>query len=305
MHNATSPIRTPNNAHAAAVSPFSAPYTASQFLKDANSPALLKARSSRREVTTTSATKRLISCANEIIHKTREFFPHGPGNQRRAIERTMAQSYQAVGNARSACYERSGMREELSYAPKTVPQVMRMAAGSMVTAGGNCAEHAYVSFALARELAPVGTSISIATFPGVDHVFVLMGKMTGNLARDQENVVVIDAWPIYAEAVLLKDFEFFHNQAPELCIQMHTDGVDAYSRHLQNIRVTRQPPRPLSQASVERLVARGVYDRPFAGKEDTFYRYNALPESPASLKRLPDRELKSPRTPAFKRTRWV
>lgn len=98
--------------------------------------------------------------------------------------------------------------------------IARVATGAILARSGSCDEHSFVAAMLLRQFLPNGTTINICHFQSEDnvdfpHSFVVIGKIEDDTSVSgkikNENLIVVDPWPITGGAVRLKDY-IFRNQ---------------------------------------------------------------------------------------------
>lgn len=128
----------------------------------------------------------------KIIARTvRYLLPHGAGNQRLQLMHS------------------NGFNRPLTDAAQTLaklhPGISWGANCALIAGGGNCREHADVTFAIARSL---GLPVALLANHTADHAFAV-------LYPDASDAVVIDPWTIFPSSCLLSDSPFTPNKIVE------------------------------------------------------------------------------------------
>lgn len=141
-------------------------------------------------------TLELLTLGDQVIARVRQLVPYGAGNQKHDFQRTNQQS---------------GYRTML--AQKTYgsdwARPMRNAAATIKFGSGNCQEQAAVAYLCLRESLPSTVMVAFCVAWKTKHSFATIGNPTGG---DEEKVVVVDAWPVNAQAILWKHHFCRHDQ---------------------------------------------------------------------------------------------
>lgn len=127
----------------------------------------------------------LITKGDEVIELVRSLLPHGIGNQRRFTEPPGSQALLRTYAAQQLYGDDIG-------------RYMRMAAATLKFGAGACHEVAALAYVAAREALSPSHVVCYITCDRYEHAFVTIG-IPGTHPDDQ--VIVIDAWPIHAQAV--------------------------------------------------------------------------------------------------------
>ncbi len=179
-----------------------------------------------------AAAKRLKQSEQAIQH-AKTVFAHGAGNQREALKGTNFNSYFRLAAMRDPeCWEMADSVKPLAAAN---PEALDAAKADLAQ-GGNCGEHASIAFDYLRVQAP-GERIAKASKQGLDHAFVLMGDT--DKEKDEE-LVVADAWPSQATAVLWEDFFAYTSDRTkiETDSEMTADGKDVKAAIAAGLKLT-------------------------------------------------------------------
>lgn len=132
---------------------------------------------------------RLLQIGNDVIRRVKILLPYGAENQIR--DRIRCEEAAARTSAAQQYY---GMNMSS----------IKLMAGATVEAGaGNCQDQASVAYMLLRNSPVYPHSICFCISRTYGHVFCTIGYPA---ADTTEQVVVVDPWPIYCQAVILSDF---------------------------------------------------------------------------------------------------
>ena len=140
----------------------------------------------------------LLRTGDLAISKVNKHLPYGAGNIEHDLKSSRYRSYETMEYTRSCTIPGKKPKDPFE-------AVCRQAAIVRAGKGGNCGEHARDCAATLNKLVPAGTRINVCEFPGLDHAFVVLGKL-GIGDRENRKLVVVDAWPPKAQAVMAEDF---------------------------------------------------------------------------------------------------
>jgi hypothetical protein len=132
----------------------------------------------------------LIALADEVIARIRYLVPHGAGNQTWNNERTRGWAQWLTDQAQMACDLTNNW---------TRPS--RVAGAVLKFGAGNCQDQASVAYLLLRELLPPTLEASYCVANKTHHSFAAIGVPNSD---PDDKVVIVDAWPEMAQAVLWK-----------------------------------------------------------------------------------------------------
>lgn len=137
----------------------------------------------------TSLTKGRLQLANDAIAYAKHLLPFGAGNQLLAALATAGNASRRMEKAKASA--RFGLPQGEGETSGSI------ALAAQVAQGATCRECA----SLVYEFLHDKVSCRIVVLKGTDHTFVLIGE-----AEDQrDDLVVADAWPTFAQALLLED----------------------------------------------------------------------------------------------------
>lgn len=132
-----------------------------------------------------------LKLAETIIMQVRSLLPYGAGNQIADSQRTMGQF---TGRTALAMKDAGVMQGQQG----VIKNLMRMAGAAANWGSGNCQEQAAVTYCVLRETLPSTAKISYCTHNSIHHVFATIGEL---LVDPANQVVIVDPWPINAQAV--------------------------------------------------------------------------------------------------------
>jgi hypothetical protein len=149
----------------------------------------------------------LLKLGDQVIAKVRALVPHGAGNQSDDHKRTSGQSAH-----RTALVQRTYGTDW--------SRPMRNAAATIKFGAGNCQEQAAVAYLFLRESLGAGYKVTYCVAWNAKHSFATIGVPNTD---SEEKVVVVDSWPIHAQAVLWK--HHFCRNDPNLQILRNKQGA--------------------------------------------------------------------------------
>ncbi len=136
--------------------------------------------------------------AKEAIEHTKSVFSFGAANQTKALKATnMNTAYRLQVQRDDKYWELTPKAEKLAKSD----WLAYSAAKAYVTKGGNCDEHARVTYDY-LDAQGSGETINYTTSKLMKHAFVIMGDMSTETHQD---LVVPDAWPTSPSAVVWED----------------------------------------------------------------------------------------------------
>jgi hypothetical protein len=127
------------------------------------------------------------AAARTAVTYTRGKLPHGPGNILRAVRASRGLAWEAAIAARYVLSERA-LRAGFGGAGDKFTIELKRAVAAIIAGGGNCGEHAAVTFFELNRTLPPATPIAIVT-ADLDHAFVVIGDL-----NNLESTCVADAW---------------------------------------------------------------------------------------------------------------
>lgn len=191
-HVASSPIIDPQPAnwtrHTAKVS---SQFTAIDIRTDA-SGRLTDARAHPpQQVTVSEATKQLLDIGNGVIAQVKQMLPHGSANQAggrdsTAARETLKRTYAAQETAQALCQD-------------DLPHPRADAAAALAFKAGTCDGLAALAYTLLRDRLPRDHTVTIHTNDEMAHEFPSFR------APGSTDAVVVDPWPLQAQAVRLQE----------------------------------------------------------------------------------------------------
>jgi len=154
----------------------------------------------REKKSVTPKAKKRLDHATQAIQHTKNVLCFGAGNQLEALKQTRFNSYfRLLVMRRTDLWELDESVKELA---AKYPEALT-AAKADIAKGGNCGEHAQIAFDFLRASAK-GETINLCDVTGLDHAFVMLGKVHSRSEKDSD-LVVSDPWPTSATAVLWED----------------------------------------------------------------------------------------------------
>ena len=150
--------------------------------------------------------KTRMEMAAEAIAYTKSIIPNA-GNTEKGIRDSSGNSIARTNVARDNCsfYRTSECDDLNAYCDRNKMNLFAfMAAKAELAQGGNCDEHAAVTFEYLREKYPneqISIVESVPNPPKDEHIFVVIGEPGG----DPDKLVAVDAWQTEATPVKLKD----------------------------------------------------------------------------------------------------
>jgi hypothetical protein len=143
------------------------------------------------EIEVSSWILELIDVGDATIRKVIGFLTHGMGNQRAYINQAEKQA---------------GLRtyaaQQLSKDPDDRFRYMRMAAATIKYGAGACHEIAALTYCVLRETVDSSIPVCYVTCDHCEHAFVTLGIIG---VHPDDEVIVVDAWPMRAQAVRWTD----------------------------------------------------------------------------------------------------
>jgi hypothetical protein len=139
----------------------------------------------------TDEAKRRLELADKAIAFAKEQIPFGAGNQLLAALATAGNSSRRMDKAKA-----SAQFGQLSNKSDTSGSVALIA---KATQGATCREYASLVYEFLKNTQ--GCLVEIDAIKGIDHTFVVLR----NPGEKLSDMVVADAWPTFAQAVLLED----------------------------------------------------------------------------------------------------
>ncbi len=177
-----------------------------------------------KHATCSAEEKKFLDFGDAAINEVKNFLPFGAGNIYTDMEKSGGRSFEHRVFARSVRYEGKPAKNERE-------AIGIAAAIAVACEGGNCGEHSFVSAAVLNKVLPKGTPINLCYFDGLDHAFTVIGDMSG----PRDRLVVVDAWPSAAQAVLAKDFKFGDPKDLKVRTTFTADGRDIISPYIKNV----------------------------------------------------------------------
>ncbi|MEM9058972.1 MAG: hypothetical protein AAGD13_00795 [Pseudomonadota bacterium] len=133
--------------------------------------------------------KGYLDIGDEVIEQVKKLVPHGAGNQVDDVKRTSGHADRLTG-----------MAQRLVGPDWHRP--MRNAAATIKYGSGNCQDQAAVAYLCLRDRLPSAANVSYCVAWATKHSFATIG----NPETDSEDqVVVVDPWPIHPQAVRWKE----------------------------------------------------------------------------------------------------
>ena len=171
-------------------------------------------------------TKALLDLGEQAIGIVKETISSGAGNIAYDLNASQNRGFEKL------CYTRA-----CTYHAPDIPKnyrnlVAREAAQVRAGHGGNCDEHALLAGAELNRLLPAGTPLALCRIQGLDHSFVVVGDLEG----DRAGLVVVDAWPTAAQAVVGGDFKWGTPQRFEARYPFQANGEDVISKRVKKVR---------------------------------------------------------------------
>jgi len=127
-----------------------------------------------------------IQVGNYVIEVVKNLLRFGPGNMVWSGRESMVRTYAAQSMA-------TRLNPDVMHHPRN------LAAGAIKFRAGNCQDQASVAYTILREAFDASTLICFCSCPSEQHSFATIGTQYEN------GCVVVDAWPRFAQAVLLED----------------------------------------------------------------------------------------------------
>ena len=175
-------------------------------------PALHRAGAQEIKQVSDTTLQRLVQ-GKTIARTVRYLLPHGAGNQRLQLMHS------------------NGFNRPVTDAAQTLaklhPGISWSANSALIAGGGNCREHADVTFAIARSL---GLPVAVLANHTADHAFAV-------LYPDASDAVVIDPWTIFPSSCLLSDSQFKPDKVVE---STHPDAPTPRDFNLHHLSIMQQ-----------------------------------------------------------------
>ena len=153
----------------------------------------------KKEVSATAAGR--LGLARDAITATKAVLNFGAGNQVEALRNTRLNSMARLQIMRDADHIYWELAPEVRRIAAANPEAL-IAAKADLAHGGNCGEHAWVTYHYLRQHG-AGQHIQLSAKEGLDHAFVLIGDVQG---RDADSdIAVSDPCPTRARACLWED----------------------------------------------------------------------------------------------------
>lgn len=149
-----------------------------------------------------TAAKRL-ELGGQVIKDVRQMLPYGAGNQIADSQRTGGES---SGRTVLAMQDAGKLQGQEG----VIRNLLRMAGAAVTWGAGNCQEQAAVTYTVLRSKCDAKTKVSYCIHSGSHHVFAAIGEPLVDPAGE---VVIVDPWPINAQALLWEDHFCYESKA--------------------------------------------------------------------------------------------